>query len=398
MKRFQMRAIALPLLMLLAAGALWAAPTIKDAKADPAVVKVGDLLKITALVDDPGGEVAKVKVVVSEAPELQLPMTKGEGGLWTFTFPIPETGAGTYHFEVTPLDKDGKTFQVAGQTLKSIVSIELRAQELPAADLAQLQATAKPWRTEAQIAKVPRRKAGEPFNFLVMGDSRSNPQIFAAVLKVTAPLKWDFALHTGDIVPKGLPEEYAFWFTQIKDLTRPLLITPGNHELGPSGGKLYAELYGPTDYYFDTGGIRFISLDNAKGVVTPEQLAWLEGVLKTNLRKVVFMHQPPNMITEWAYHAFGKGAQETADLFAANKVERVYVGHIHAFDVAEYKGVRYVLTGGGGAGLHQQMAPGNFNHALLVEVLPTGLKETVYKTDGTSFVLDAAKWMGGEGQ
>jgi len=49
-------------------------------------------------------------------------------------------------------------------------------------------------------------------------------------------------------------------------------------------------------------------------------------------------------------------------------------------------------------GLHSQIAPGDFHHLLLVEALDKGLRETVFKADGTSFVLDLARWISDQGQ
>jgi len=286
--------------------------------------------------------------------------------------------------------------------LVSMVLISGAAARLAAApDLDALQAAARPWKTERQIRKLKTlaRKAEESFRFVVMGDSRSSPAMFEKLLELAAGLpKFDFSLHTGDIVSSGQPQEFAFFFDEMRGVNWPFFIAEGNHELGPSGGKLYEELFGPTDYYFDHGGFRFIGLDNSRYVVTPKQLEWLREALTTDLRKIVFFHAPPAVIKQWKWHSFSQGAQELADLLAEKKVERAYVGHIHGFGVAEYEGVRYVLTGGAGAPLYAQTAPGNFNHIVLVEALPQGLRETVYKADGSSFVLDAEKWIKGAGR
>jgi 3',5'-cyclic AMP phosphodiesterase CpdA len=263
----------------------------------------------------------------------------------------------------------------------------------------ELRAAAAPWRTEAQIAKIPPRASGERFRFLVMGDSRTNRRVFKRLLAMAAGFpKLDFSVDVGDIVPGGQPQEFAFFYTQIEKVAWPFLVVEGNHERGPSEGRLYEELFGPTDYYFDHGGFRFVGLDNAKSAVTPKQLAWLGEVLTTDLRKVVWFHVPPSVIAKWEWHSFSDGAQELADLLAEKGVERVYVGHIHGFDAAEYKGVTYVLSGGAGATLNEQAAPGDFHHIVLVEALPDGLRETVYKLDGTSFVLDSAAWISSGGQ
>jgi hypothetical protein len=385
--------------------------TISNAKVEPATVKPGDHVVITATVADPAKTVAKVEAIVTEYPVMKLPLNdEGKGddktagdGIYTLGFNIPdEAPAATYHLEISALDAAGNAIQVAGQPLKATVALDVKSPEPVAEpDADSLRTAAAPWRTEAQIAKIKAiaRKPDEPFRFVVMGDSRSNPEVFAKLLQIAAGLpKFDFSINSGDIVPGGKPAEYAFFFTQIKDVTWPFLIVEGNHELGPSGGRLYEELFGPTDYYFDHGGIRFVALNNSKGVVTPQQLKWLDQALTTKLRKIVAFHIPPNVIREWAFHSFSMGAEELADLLAKKKVERVYVGHIHGFDVANYKGVEYVLSGGGGAGLSAQIAPGNFHNIVLVEVEPKGLRETVYRLDGSSFVIDAKKWISGKGQ
>jgi hypothetical protein len=386
-------------------------PGLSDAKIEPANVKPGDRVVLSVAIADPGKAVAKVTAVVEEYPSMALPMNdSGQGddkqagdGVWTLGFEVPgEAPAGTYHFDMIPADAADKTFDVDGQPLKAVVELTIKSQEVTSTvSTDDLVAQAKPWRTETQIAKIKaiNRKAGDSFRFLVMGDTRSNPPIFAKMLDMAAGMpKFDFSMNTGDIVPAGKPEEYAFFFTQIKDVTWPFLIVEGNHELGPTGGRLYEELFGPTDYFFDHGGIRFVGLNNSRGVVTPQQLEWLNQTLTTDLRKVVFFHAPPAVIKKWAFHAFSAGAEELADLLAKKKVERVYVGHIHGFGVAEYKGVTYVLTGGGGAGLYPQLAPGDFHNEVLVEVLPQGFRETVYKDDGSSFVLNLQKWISGQGQ
>ena len=387
-----------------------AGPKLRDAGIEPTSAEPGDHVIITVAVDDPGEAVAKVEAVVQEYPVMTLPLNdQGQGddkqagdGVWTLGFDIPDAPAGTYHLDLLPRDAAGQSFKVDDQAVRATVPLQVKAaylgEELSSEELL---AAAKPWRTDAQIAKIEalKRPAGEPFRFVVMGDTRSNPRVFGTFLTMVAGFpKFDFSMNTGDIVPGGQPQEFAFFFTQIKDVTYPFLIVEGNHELGRSGGRLYEELFGPTDYHFDHGGFRFVGLNNARGVVTPQQLAWLDQVLTTNLRKIVFFHAPPGVIKKWAFHAFSAGAEELADLLAEKKVERAYVGHIHGFGVAEYKGVTYVLTGGGGAGLYEQLAPGDFHNIVLVETLPNGLRETVYKVDGSSFVLDLQKWISGKGQ
>ena len=75
---------------------------------------------------------------------------------------------------------------------------------------------------------------------------------------------------------------------------------------------------------------------------------------------------------------------------AKYSVKRVYMGHIHAFGIAEKNGVRYVLTGGGGSPLYP-LPPGypkrKKAHFIWVTAGPQGLSETVYEIDGNRFDL-----------
>ncbi len=384
------------------------APQLSEARVEPAVVQPGGHAVLTAKVEDPLHGVAQVMATVVEYPAFRIALNdEGKGddkqagnGLWTGSLEVPgEAPSGLYHLDVQLFDAAGNVIAIDGQPLKTTVAVEVK-QPTAAATLAseQLLAAAAPWRTEAQIAKITARTQAEPLRFVVIGDSRSNPTVFRGLLEIAARLKPGFSVNTGDIVQGGAPQEFADFFTQINDVIWPFLIVPGNHDLGASAGRLYAELFGPSDYSFDHAGFRFIGVDNSRGMITAKQLEWLEQALTTDLRKIVFMHSPPAVIRQWDWHAFSMGAQEFADLVAAKKVERVYLGHIHGFAVAEYKAVRYVISGGGGAGIHPQIAPGNFHHLLLVEALNKGLRETVVKADGTSFAVDADKWIGGKGQ
>jgi hypothetical protein len=66
------------------------------------------------------------------------------------------------------------------------------------------------------------------------------------------------------------------------------------------------------------------------------------------------------------------------------------MGHIHAFWAADHRGVRYIISGGGGSPLYP-LPPGypkkRFAHTLNVAVGPSGLVETVVPYKGKPFVL-----------
>lgn len=56
-----------------------------------------------------------------------------------------------------------------------------------------------------------------------------------------------------------------------------------------------------------------------------------------------------------------------------HKVSQVYLGHIHAYSTAQLGSVRYTVSGGGGAGLHDRFGPlGNVHNYVICDVQPNG--------------------------
>lgn len=292
---------------------------------------------------------------------------------------------------------------------------------------------------DAQLAKLAATAAAPSFTFGVIGDAEPGrfpwervftpgPTAFAdqmAALQAAAPA---FILQLGDFVSEGVPENYrkhVAWLDASS--TVPLLRCLGNHDRerpnGDADKVLYDAVFGPRDYFFDRAGWRFIALDSSDRKLTPAQLAWLKAALDTPARKVIFTHVPPKYlkplkplaevgaletdgaealeaeklsggIHDFFTNYFEDGADEFERLVSAGGVAAVYMGHIHAFWAADHRGVRYVISGGGGSPLYP-LPPGypkkRFAHFLTVEASPAGLVETVHPLKGAPFVLPAVR-------
>jgi 3',5'-cyclic AMP phosphodiesterase CpdA len=293
----------------------------------------------------------------------------------------------------------------------------------------------------AQLAKLGSSSAAD-FTFGVIGDAEPGrfpwerifspgPRAFTdqmAALQADAP---DFIVQLGDFVSEGDVENYrrhVAWMEAAEYV--PLLRCVGNHDRSRPNGdadkNLYDAVFGPRDYFFDRGGWRFVVLDSSDRKVTGAQLAWLKGALSSPARKVIFTHVPPKYLkrlkplpavgalTESAdefdaaaaenrksgglhdffTNYFEDGSAEFEDLVEHGNVAAVYMGHIHAFWAADYRGVRYVISGGGGSPLYP-LPPGypkeKFAHYMTVAVSPSGLVETVHPYRGSAFVLPPVK-------
>lgn len=255
---------------------------------------------------------------------------------------------------------------------------------------------------------------GKTFRFAVLGDAEpgrfwifrvlfNRQGVFGRQLACVQRQSVDFSVQLGDMVSRGLERQYLRFFGELNALrvTKPYLTVIGNHDRsvpnGKSHSRLYRALFGKNNYHFDYGGVRFVVLDSSAKRLTRAQLKWLSSVLDTGRRKIVFTHMPPSLLTLWggfAAHGMGgfkQGAREFVDLAARKGVERVYMGHVHAFGVQDYRGVRYVLTGGGGSALFPSGASDKFHHYLTVTVGPQDIQERVHPMDGFSFQIPRGK-------
>ena len=295
----------------------------------------------------------------------------------------------------------------------------------------------------AQLAKLGATSASGVFTFGVIGDAEPGRfawervftpglHAFADQMRALQGAAPDFILQLGDFVSEGIPQNYRAHIAWLDaESNVPLLRCIGNHDRSRPNGdadkNLYDAVFGPRDYYFDRGGWRFIALDTSNREVTPAQLAWLKAALNSPARKVIFTHVPPKYLKalkplaavgaletesaefdaaqaddrksggglhDFLTNYFEDGAAEFDELVSHGNVAAVYMGHIHAFWAADHRGVRYVISGGGGSPLYP-LPPGfpkqRFAHYMTVAASPSGLVETIHPLQGSSFVLPPVK-------
>ena len=139
----------------------------------------------------------------------------------------------------------------------------------------------------------------------------------------------------------------------------PLPPASGNHDThSREARKIYGQRFGKFYQSFDYGDCHFVLLDNTElerwGYLGPTQLAWLRNDLKqTQARSVfVFLHFPvwePERITPAYYEFWAK----TLHPLSRNPRPGGFVKPctIPTGPTREFDGIRYFITGGGGAEL-----------------------------------------------
>lgn len=216
---------------------------------------------------------------------------------------------------------------------------------------------------------------GAPFDFVVYGDHRNNPEAHFAVAEAirrnTAPR---FILDTGDFTGDG---EHAtdFWdeqfFTPASELMRQFCLFPviGNHEAGRRHPRIpfrYLENFSVptensgTEYYysFDYGDAHFCMIDVytedfAEG---SKQYAWIKQDLRQSdkIWKFAVMHYPIYIHRKGPSVSYGNEAirEHLVPLFKRYGVTMTFSGDSHFYQRSQVDGIHYVCSGGGGAPIY----------------------------------------------
>lgn len=243
----------------------------------------------------------------------------------------------------------------------------------------------------------------EPSRFWIYRKLFNREGVYHQQMTDLQELDLTFTVQLGDMVSKGVAAHYEAFLRELRRVWsgRPYLTVIGNHDRsrphGKSSSLFYRRLFGRPNYLFDHAGVRFVVLDSSAKRLTQSQLRWLKMALDVAGRKIVFTHMPPVQLGLWGgvgpLHELGgfvRGAREFIDVVSAAEVSRVYMGHVHAFGVQDHRGVRYVLTGGGGSALFPSGNRDRFHHFLAVEITPGAIRERVHAFDGRVFSIPHA--------
>jgi hypothetical protein len=216
----------------------------------------------------------------------------------------------------------------------------------------------------------PKEDSGAPIKFLVYGDDRTDPTAHAAVARALAASPSDFLVNTGDMVEDGGRAEdwQAFFDIEAKLLRdRALFVAIGNHELyDDRAGANFARYFGfpsPNGTVVPYGtmrlsSVRFFFLNSSHDWGSGEERQWLERELGRCddeagvVWRVAVMHQGP-----WSSGPHGASgalvAGRVPQLLAAHRVDLLLAGHDHIYERGESAGIKYVISGGGGAPLYR---------------------------------------------
>ncbi len=230
------------------------------------------------------------------------------------------------------------------------------------------------------------------FKFIFLGDSRGPDEkhflgeAYESVLQQAVAKNPLFIIHGGDTVYRGR-RPYLKHFVQVTKKIAPdipVFVLVGNHDQLPTGVsnlENFRRIIGRVHFIVNVPRFcfRIIALNNiihprgpnthAEYGFTPREIAYLKSQLNKNIPKntVLAMHTPP-AVGRWSTHGFPVNTATSKKFFDllsrhSNKVKKVLVSHIHAYDeefmrknnpILLGRGIDYVLSGGAGAPIREQ--------------------------------------------
>ncbi len=194
---------------------------------------------------------------------------------------------------------------------------------------------------------------------VIMGDSRTNIEIYKQITEKIVLQKPQVVFHTGDLVSNGFIETQWDDFeaaTKKIDEIASFFPVRGNHD-GSAGVflKHFPRLGSQTWYLNEYLGLHWIIVDSELPVtIGSEQYRWLKNDLKGAGNKfcILLLHHP---IYSSGHHGNDFKSKDLMQLIQKYKVKLVFSGHDHIYERSFHEATYYIVTGGAGAPLYNKV-------------------------------------------
>ncbi|MEJ7599273.1 MAG: metallophosphoesterase [Kofleriaceae bacterium] len=213
--------------------------------------------------------------------------------------------------------------------------------------------------------------AGTPIRIGIYGDVRGGHETHRALIEQMLDEGLDAVAVTGDMVLRGSDDgDWQRFFAITRELLAQLPYFPavGNHDLGWDGAdvarradEIFALPAAPSgrpagSFYYsrDVADVHLVFLDS-NNYERPEQETWLEADLvaarRRNVRAIIVLtHDGPY---SRGYHGGNAIARDRyVPILARHRIDLIVSGHDHLYMRGELGGIRYIVSGGGGASLY----------------------------------------------
>ena len=184
-------------------------------------------------------------------------------------------------------------------------------------------------------------------------DSLQSVESFKKTLEDAKKFDLDLLVFSGDLSEHSYREEYELFFRMIQGYDRPWCFITGNHDNSVELSKIspvpMALKEGNYFYKKDVNGSTIFFLDSSMGIVSKQQLEWLEQEAAKEKKEVfLFVHHPPchcgHLFMDSRYAL--KNLKEVGFVLdRISNLHSIFVGHYHsAMEVDRGNGQTVYLT------------------------------------------------------
>jgi hypothetical protein len=232
-------------------------------------------------------------------------------------------------------------------------------------------------------ATLPPSDPSKPFTFVIVGDTRSKGT-FEGLAEDIGKVHAAFVVNLGDWVDDGTPAKHAYFRQESSEyhITSPFFFVPGNHDVDPRNYSLdqFEADYGPRNFSFVYNDCIFIFISHLDTRFSNQSsLDYLRSMNSEKLggyqKRFVFMHIPPGISPDVKARRTDD-EEEFVRLFEEMRVDYVLAADFHGYNRTQLRGVDYIVTGGGGARLHESQGQ-QFHHAVALTVGPDFVSEQI---------------------
>lgn len=207
------------------------------------------------------------------------------------------------------------------------------------------------------LSKVKKSLSKEKFSFVIASDPKRSQIAFGKIINYINHMKdVDFTVIGGDITEDSEKLEYALFMKKLRELRKPAVVIPGNHDVRKAGRAWFYNIFGSFYFYVCHNKRLFVFLDDSdKRHPFAFEMDWLRKTLancnQANL-KVIFMHIPiydPRKSNKIGHSIRNpRYADYLIKLLEKYRINVVFASHIHSYYQGYWGNLKFFITGGAG--------------------------------------------------
>lgn len=193
------------------------------------------------------------------------------------------------------------------------------------------------------LGKQEQPKAG--WSFLAFGDTHDEYDELERSVRLMNQTDARLALIAGDLCDRGTLQEFEWSGELYRELAMPFFTVIGNHDHLSDGADIYRRMYGPREYSFSYGGLKFVMFDSntLENGAAPNRDWVNEQVRSRGKDKVVLVtHQS---VTDPNDVEGGTVREYYDELLASGDIALVVHGHLDEYKLRAVHGVPVLQCG-----------------------------------------------------